>query len=178
VSDQVVISERSMELIRPADLELIGERTLDKLESIYESAEVAALFRDKLRILVLSQGAANHFVDKVNGIKDFDVWGFFEKIDGKTFPYRTVWKTDIGISRFGKHPAAPEPFIGRKIDIIGRAIIRKNHDAVSEMVAWLQGNSKSASELQKKSVVGIWPKSLRAVVFWNHGRLAASIMKV
>jgi hypothetical protein len=36
----------------------------------------------------LCQGAALHYVDERNGVKDFDVWSFYAQLDNWPFPAR------------------------------------------------------------------------------------------
>jgi hypothetical protein len=40
----------------------------------------------------LCQGAAMHYHDKINGVKDFDIW-FFYQFNGVHLPYRTILLT-------------------------------------------------------------------------------------
>src|ERR1700727_1064079 len=57
----------------------------------------------------LYQGAALHYLDGKNGVKDFDVWSFYAALGDGPFPYRWRGTADFGPSRFGRYPGDP-PF--------------------------------------------------------------------
>ncbi len=50
--------------------------------------EKYSVYRDKLIAIALCQGAALHFIDKKNGVKDIDVWFFFEEDEKVKIPHR------------------------------------------------------------------------------------------
>lgn len=116
--------------------------------------------------VALCQGAAMHYHDKVNGIKDFDVW-FFYPFNQKHLPYRTYWNWDYENLRFGRHPSIPG-YRGRKVDVLVRSI--KNYapnDPVKTVHRYLQDeNTASSRELAKKAVVMLSPESLLGHVAW------------
>ena len=53
----------------------------------------------------LCQGAAVHYVNGKNGVKDFDVWSFYAQHEDWPFPARWRGTRDFGPSKFGRHPA-------------------------------------------------------------------------
>ena len=69
----------------------------------------------------MREGAALHFVDGKNGVKDFDVWSFYSDKKGvPQFPFHRRARADFGESKFGKCPG--ESLKGRRVDIFGRSI--------------------------------------------------------
>ena len=78
-------------------------------------------FEMKILCVALCQGAALHFVDKANGVKDFDIFTFFAVEGGRRFPERRLGIHDFGPSHFGRHPE-DRGFIGRRVDVIPTAL--------------------------------------------------------
>jgi len=116
--------------------------------------------------VALCQGAAMHYHDGINGIKDFDVW-FLYPFNKKHLPYRTIWNWDYKNPKFGRHPSIPG-YTGRKVDVMVRAI--KNyteHDPAKTFVQFLQHeNTASSKELAKKAVVMLSPEPLLGITIW------------
>jgi len=70
----------------------------------------------------LCQGAALHYVDGRNGVKDFDVWSFYAQHDDWPFPARWRGTRDFGPSKFGRYPGDPPGYAGRRVDLLGRSL--------------------------------------------------------
>lgn len=70
----------------------------------------------------LCQGAALHYVNGKNGVKDFDVWSFYAQHDDWPFPARWRGTRDFGPSKFGRYPADPPRYTGRRVDLLGRSL--------------------------------------------------------
>ena len=51
----------------------------------------AGRYAGRLLCRALCQGAALHFLDGKNGVKDFDVWSFYAALDDGPFPYLVAW---------------------------------------------------------------------------------------
>jgi hypothetical protein len=115
------VTERSREPITGADLARLGELALRDLASLVErETATGRRYRDRLLCIALCQGAAQHYVDGENGVKDFDVWSFFSAHPAGPFPYRRRVERDFGRSKFSRHPADPRRFLGRaSIDVSG-----------------------------------------------------------
>ncbi len=116
--------------------------------------------------VALCQGGAMHYHDKVNGIKDFDVW-FFYPFKEKHLPYRSIWNWDYKNPKFGKHPSI-KGYAGRKVDVLVRSIRNySKQSAVETIHKFLQyENTTSSKELAKKGVVILYPKILLGKVVW------------
>jgi hypothetical protein len=127
---------------------------------------VAGLYRDRLLLLALCQGGAQHYVDGKNGLKDIDVWAFFREGLSKPFPYRTVWHADFGHSHLGRHPG-DVGYTGRRIDIIGRSIPCHRGESTELAVrAWLNRRSASARYIGARPVIGLAPSRYFAEAVW------------
>ncbi len=160
------ISKRSYERITTKDLKRITDIALRRLGSVFSHAHVAALYRDRLLLLALCQGGAQHYVDRKNGLKDIDVWAFFREGPSKPFPYRTVWRADLGPSHLGRHPS-DRTYTGRRIDIIGRSIPWHQGEPADHAVrAWLNGGSKSAKYIASRPVIGLAPVRYFKKLIW------------
>ena len=167
--------ERSLEPITQNDHhELLegSERRLEKHFVHGDGIKWQRLYNiNKPLAVALCQGGAMHYHDKVNGIKDFDIW-FFYPFNQKHLPYRTVWTWDYTSSKFGRHPLSPG-YKGRKVDTIVRSI--KNftiNDPVQTIHRYLQlENTSSSKELAKKAVVMLAPESLLGKVVWYKGKI-------
>ena len=100
-----------------------------------------------------------HYHDKVNGVKDFDIW-FFYPFNVKHLPYRSIWNWDYNNPKFGHHPE-DKNYLGRKVDVLVRSI--KNYtlgDPVKTMQQFLEFERTSSSKiLLDKAVVLLAPET-------------------
>ena len=119
----------------------------------------------------LAQGAAQHFLDGRTGVKDFDLWLFYDRSHlAKGIREHGVRSTgDFGPSVFDRYPDDPETFVGRRIDFMCRRlptnVPREPPDAA--VMAWLQSDNQSPMWLRKKPVIMLWPTTYHGVVIWN-----------
>jgi hypothetical protein len=114
-------------------------------------------------------GAAVHYVDARNGVKDFDVWSFYAKRDDGSFPYRWRGTADYGPSKFGRYSGDPPSYTGRRVDFLGRSLRAPlDADPVAAVREYLAArNTASAKELAAKAVVLIYPQELLGQVIWR-----------
>jgi hypothetical protein len=164
-----VVSERSCELITGADLVRLGELArLDLVGLVERETATGRRYRDRLLCIALCQGAAQHYVDGENGVKDFDVWSFFAAHPAGPFPYRRRVERDFGRSKFSRHPADPPRFVGRRVDLGGRSLpVSPEADPVDTVRSYLAaGRTETARRLSEKPVVLLWPAGLRGRVIW------------
>jgi hypothetical protein len=159
--------DRSQERITKDDLRRLGEIAICDIESLFERHPKLRAYRDRLFAVALCQGAALHYLDGRNGVKDFDVWCFFRAMPGRTFPYRRRGQVDFGDPRFGQSPGF-EHFVGRRVDVLGRSLPVSADDApVDVLRGYLaDGSTASAKALAEKAVVIIWPENLLGTVVW------------
>ncbi len=166
--------ERSLEPITEADLQELYDGSVNRLREYFIRGN-GAKWRELYSIeeplaVALCQGAAMHFHDQTNGVKDFDVW-FFYPFNAKHLPYRTIWNWDYRNPKFGRHPSIPG-YRGRKVDVLVRSIHNyASGDPVETIHRFLTyENTASSRELAKKAVVMLSP-GLLGKVAWYRGRL-------
>lgn len=163
------VAARSFELLDARDLERLANLAIEDLRELFERRpETGRCYHDRLLMLCLCQGAAEHFVRHRHGVKDFDVWAFFAEHPARPFPHRRRGKKDFGPSRFGRHPA-DAGFAGRRVDILGRSIeCTPGRTATASVQAWLRsGRTMSARLIARRPVIVIHPAALRGVVLWD-----------
>ena len=159
---------RSYKNIRKRDLERLAAIAREDREDLFSrKADLCKIYRNRIICVALCQGAALHYVDGRNGIKDFDVWTFFREHPKKAFPYRRNAHRDFGNSRFGRAPGKPH-FRGRCVDLIGRSIPFKEGETPIEIIQnYLKASkNKSPRLLAEKAVIILEPKKLIGTVAW------------
>jgi hypothetical protein len=90
-----VISERSLVAIDSSDLARLSQIARDDLQRFIQKAPAErAHFASALICVALCQGAALHFTNRTNGVKDFDVFMFFAVGETRPFPHRRLKAQD------------------------------------------------------------------------------------
>jgi hypothetical protein len=128
----------------------------------------AGRYAGRLVCRALCQGAALHYVDGINGIKDFDVWSFYAQRDDGPFPARWRGKADFGPSKFGRDPGAPPSYAGRRVDCLGRSLpVLPGADPIAVIRGYLSSaHTASAKALAIKAAVLIDPEDHAGMVVW------------
>lgn len=126
-----------------------------------------SVYRDRILLTALCQGAALHFVNGTNGVKDLDVYTFYAEDPCVGYPYRRRGVEDFGDSELGRHPD-DHGFQGRRVDLLGRALkVATTADPVTSIRNYLRaGGTGTARELAKKAVVVIDPGGRFGQVAW------------
>ncbi|SRR6266511_117261 len=161
---------RSSESIDVADLLHLDDLASGDEEDLFRRApQGAGRYKGRLICRALCQGAALHYVDGVNGVKDFDVWSFYRALESGPFPYRRVGHADFGPSKFGRWPYDAARFAGRRVDLIGRSLpAEPSADPASVLRTYLAtGRTESARRLAAKAVVLINPRDRAGEVVWS-----------
>jgi hypothetical protein len=156
-------SERSFEKITDEDLKRLASiAATDRRDFLSRKPQYTGDFLCS----ALCQGAALQFVDRKNGVKDFDVWSFYaEKKGVPSFPYRRHARADFGGSKFGKEPG--ESLKGRRVDIFGRSIV-SNGNAIESVQRYLRDHpTRVAYFLAEKAAVLLEPANLRGTIIWR-----------
>ena len=96
------MESRSLESITLADLKRLGEVATHDRKDFFERRPDRNFLEERVFAVALCQGAAKHYIDGENGIKDFDVWSFFIKVDEINFPVKRVVNYDFGDAKFGQ----------------------------------------------------------------------------
>ena len=160
--------QRSYERITKADLRRLGVLARADLRSLFSRLpELGRCYRHRLFAIALCQGAALHYLDGKNGVKDFDVWCFFRASRVRPFPYRRNGTADFGNPKFGKSPGW-EHLTGRRVDILGRSLdVPPSVTPVLALRSYLsEGRTASARYLAAKAAVLIEPSDLLGTVVW------------
>jgi len=161
--------ERSMEPIRPEDLQRLADLAFkDQATFLGRYPDIAEVYRDRLLCVALCQGAALHYIDGRNGIKDFDVWSFYRDAAARPFPRRRPGVSrDFGDPRFGTSPDAAH-FRGRRVDIFVKSFEVPDDAPFDAAVRhYLRaGRTLTARCLSQKPVVVVCPSEARGRVLW------------
>lgn len=163
---------RSSKPITKLDLRRLRDSAIKELDSFFNRRYDLYKFRSKVIAIALCQGAANHYVKRKTGVKDFDIFFFFSEYDRRLINRRHI-KMDSKLHKFGIHPEDVAcGFQGRRIHFLRRAIDTDLVRAVlgdprKVVVGYLErGRTKTAQQLTGKAVVGLWPDNLFAKVLW------------
>jgi hypothetical protein len=157
---------RSFEPLTKTDLAHLGYVAKNVFETKIIATPIGRLYFDRLIMFALCQGAAKHYVDQRHGIKDLDVWAFFDAGPKSPFPYRSRWVADFGASHLGRHPD-DGGYDGRRVDVVGRSIPTDQFaDGAEAIRAWLHGRSSSASYLIRRPIIGLYPEQYFDVRVW------------
>jgi hypothetical protein len=116
----------------------------------------------------LCQGAALHYMNGNNGVKDFDVWSFYAQLDD--WPFHARWRgtRDFGPSKFGRYSGDPPQYVGRRVDLLGRSFpAAPGTDPAHAIHDYLAtGRTTSARALAAKAAVLIDPMNRIGEIVW------------
>jgi hypothetical protein len=128
----------------------------------------AGRYAGRLLCRALCQGAALHFLDGKNGVKDFDVWSFYAALDDGPFPYRWRGTADFGPSKFGRYPGDPPPYTGRRADFLGRSLPAPpgTHPAATLRDYLSTAHTATAKALAARAVILISPEQSVGECVW------------
>jgi hypothetical protein len=160
---------RSRKPITPSDLQRLAQiARSDRQDFFKRYPRWSRLYSKRLLCVALCQGAAQHFVDGKNGVKDFDVWSFFREITGHPpIPYRRVGHSVFGLQKLGASKGKSD-FIGRRVDLIFRSIpFASDRDPLASLFQYLtQGRTDTARCLADQAIVIIEPPNFEGKVAW------------
>jgi hypothetical protein len=162
-------TDRSLAEIDLADVLRLGALAAQAEAELFErNPRGSGRYAGRLLGRALCQGAAVHYVDKQNGVKDFDVWSFYAQLDDWPFPPRWRGTRDFGPSKFGRYPGDPASYSGRRVDLLGRSLpAAPGADPADAIGSYLAaGRTRSAKELAAKAVVLIDPRDRAGEVVW------------
>lgn len=159
---------RSYEKITCNDLRRLARLAENDRHDLFRRRpETGRLYSNKLFAVALCQGGALHYLDGQNGVKDLDVWSFYEEDTDRPFPYRRRAEVDFGDPKFGTTDGFSN-FTGRKVDLIGRSLHNVDWlNPVETLRLYLRnGRTESAKKLAEKAVILIEPAELFGTVVW------------
>jgi hypothetical protein len=159
---------RSYESIELDDLGLLASIAREDRQARFARRPRWRPYAGRVLCVALCQGAALHFINGRNGVKDFDVYTFYAEDAAGPFPPRWRTAVDFGPSKFGRYPGDPESFAGRRVDLIGRSLdVLPGVDPVEALRSYLtNARTETARCLARKAVVLIDPEPLRGRVVW------------
>ncbi len=121
---------------------------------------------------LLCQGAALHYVDHTNGVKDFDVWSLYAARTDGPFPARWRGTADFGRSKFGLFPSDPHHYQGRRVDLRGRSLpVPLAANPAAALRSYLSAaRTASARAPAAKAAVFIVPSDRAGEIIWPDQR--------
>jgi hypothetical protein len=161
--------DRSLARIDVADLLRLAALAADAEAELFErNPHGSGRYAGRLLGRALCQGAALHYVNGKNGIKDFDVWSFYAQLDDWPFPARWRGTRDFGPSKFGRYPGDPPQYTGRRVDLLGRSLpAAPGADSAQSIHDYLAaGRTTSARALAAKAAVLIDPMDRVGEIVW------------
>jgi hypothetical protein len=161
--------DRSLARIERADLLRLAALAADAEADLFRrNPQGSGRYAGRLLGRALCQGAALHYLNKTNGVKDFDVWSFYAQYDDWPFPARWRGTRDFGPSRFGRYPSDPPRYSGRRVDLLGRSLpAEPGADLADVLRRYLAARrTDSAKALAAKAVVLIHPENRAAEIVW------------
>jgi len=149
----------------------VGRTELRALREIASEEEVAffrrnphleALYRRRLLLIALCQGAALQFLGRGYGVNDFDIHFFYAQHPDKPRLSRAVKRTHARVGAFAN---APIDFVRTVVPKTGVAVASPS--PVDQIRAFLAKRpTANAAHLAEKAVVGLHPRDLFGVVVW------------
>ena len=165
-------SDRSLARIERADLLRLAALAADAEADLFRrNPQGSGRYAGRLLCQALCQGAASHYVNGRNGVKDFDVWSFYAQHDDWPFPARWRGTRDFGPSKFGRYPGDPPRYSGRRVDLLGRSLpAGPGADPADVLRRYLAARrTDSAKALAAKAVILIDPLHRAREVVWPAG---------
>ena len=163
---------RSLARIEVADLLRLAALAADAEAELFgRNPNGSGRYAGRLLGRALCQGAAVHYLNDKNGVKDFDIWSFYAQCDDWPFPARWRGTRDFGPSKFGRYPADPPRYSGRRVDLLGRSLpVALGTDPADAIRRYLAAQrTTSAKALAAKAVVLIEPQNRAGEVVWPPG---------
>lgn len=161
--------DRSLTRIERADLLRLAALAADAERELFgRKPQGSGRYAGRLLGRALCQGAALHYVNEKNGVKDFDVWSFYAQYDDWPFPARWRGTRDFGPSKFGRYPSDPPRYSGRRVDLLGRSLpAEPGADPTDALRRYLAARrTDSAKALAAKAVVLIYPDNRAGEIVW------------
>ena len=115
--------------------------------------------RNKLVLVALCQGAADHYCDGTTGIKDYDVWFFYAHMQGVSMPRSSIKKCYPGFNCYKD----------KKVDVLRRSDSAfKKGDVKASSRRYLTNPSNSTPiRLSEKAVIGLYPPEVMGKKLWQ-----------
>lgn len=165
---------RSIKPITEQDLNELLKLALKEHEAFFKrKPEYESFYKNNLLAIVLGQGAALHYVDGKNGVKDFDIYLFYKENPNKNMWVRRIKKIDSNLKKFGNPKV---DFIRKTINtkyIVGnednpqKIIERLLNESKKPFVKYLTIWAKKEKNRTRNAVIGLYPKQIFKDVLWD-----------
>lgn len=157
---------RSLKKITRRDLERLAIIAENDIQGYFDRNPSKRALDGRIVAVALCQGAALHYVDGMNGVKDFNVYTFFAATERLTYPPRVRRVADFGSPKFGTSPDRPD-FVGRRVDLLGRTLPDATREPARAVRSYLgEKRTATARFLARKAVVLLRPRSRLGEVVW------------
>lgn len=170
---------RSYEPISDDDLNRLVRTARSDREDFFARKPRYSELANRIVCVALCLGAALHLISGRNGIKDFDVWTFYDAHpEDPPFPWRRRKTYDFGSPKFGQSPDKPG-FVGCHVDLHGRSLdTGGEEDPAIILRGYLAGGrTQTARRLSEKPVVLLAPAAQLGTVVWTGERRFYSARK-
>ena len=159
-------SERSAAAITERDLARFGKFAV---QGHKRKCEFRSELRGRLVAACLAQGGAAHLLDPSIGLKDIDLWLYYDTTGTRPIGAKAIVNFDLGPSKFGRHPDDPPKYVGRRIDVMARSLPDSavGLDPADAVRTWLSGPQESPKLLRQKPVILLWPPLRRGEILWE-----------
>jgi hypothetical protein len=131
------------------------------------NTHLVELYQDRVVAVALCQGAALHYLDQHNGVKDFDIHFFYRQNPEHPRLSRTVYYIWVKVPDYGE----------RRIDFVRTVIPTKhlekpkNENPTALLQKFLlNAPTDNARHLAEKAVVGLYPDDLFGTIIWPISR--------
>jgi hypothetical protein len=155
---------RAYEPLDESDLERLGRTADAEIDAFFVRNPHLIGWRNRVRIVALAQGAADHYLRGSRGVWDLDVIVCFA--EDPTLPRlfrRMMVSWDWGPSKLGRCPYDPPVYTGRAVDV-AFWVIPDRQDPVAALREWLGAraakhpNPRRKPDLAHEPVVLIRPR--------------------
>ncbi|OBI13387.1 hypothetical protein A5712_05125 [Mycobacterium sp. E2327] len=161
------VSPRSYALLTHTHLRRLLEIANRDLEKFFDRNPHLHIYRTRVLLTGLCQGAALHYLDQNNGVKDLDIYTFFAAHPDVRLQRRRGTQADFGHSELGRHPA-DVGYVGRRVDMFVKTIecgsAQRPEEAVREYLR--SSRTATARYLTAKAVIGLSPPDLFGATIW------------
>jgi hypothetical protein len=161
--------KRSFRTITREDLlRLAALARLDRQSFFERYPEWRRQYADRFLGSALCQGAALHYLRGEVGINDFDVYSFFAASRNRPWYAKRIKSVDFGAPKFGRSEVSPPTFVGRRVDLMSRALdVSPSCDIVEAVRSYLErSHTRTAKELARKAVVLLEPIDQIGAIIW------------
>lgn len=93
------VEERSQVRLTKNHLHTLVQIAQGDLQDFFERKPRLKVYRSRVLLTALCQGAALHYLDHTTGVKDLDVWTFFADLPQPHLQRRRPKRTDFGVDR-------------------------------------------------------------------------------